>query len=608
MGAGAGLGIGPWEKFHLVRTLVASQPDRYHKQRRYDKYRDLPQAEYPIWAIAIAEVTFILAVASADVQVHLWDLETWEMRVSLKAHEAVIWDVCFSPNETTLATASADKTIRLWEADTGTPMGVLNAHTDVVKSLQFSSDGYLLSGGLDCQLAVWEFDNVKPMQFWRAHEGGVHEVAWSTADTSMALAIGADGSVSAWRAFDGEEGLLARFPGGDGGGVLCLAAHPVRLGVVATGIEDGGVWLWFFTPGAGGDTPVNGHHHLRGHMQAVWTLDFTMDGTMLISGSSDCNARIWGVVDLDAPMLLCVLNAHDTWIRSLRWTSILHPTKGDVSGIASASTDGTVSFWSTPRKVRRWSYKKAGDVEKAAQDSEDDIPMSNDMPFEPEGPEAPLQLPWQDDFGGSGRPFSPSAGAIRPISPSRLDRSATRSAAGLISKLSHPDDEEKKQKKRFGATRDRVATAVSSWGRPNLGDPLKSFGTIFGSTPVGSPHSTGGWPTPTPKAGGPPTGMSMSGTSFMSDPPLMSPSVVVSPPQGMGNRPPPPPANAPFRVTPLGGGLPAGQPPPPPPDAPYRVTPLGGGPRAPNFAPPPNYAPPQRGARGQPQPPPLPTL
>lgn len=604
MGAGAGF-FGSSERFHLVRTLVASQPDRYHKQRRYDKYRDLPQAEYPIWAMAIAEVNFILAVASADVQVHLWDLETWEMRVSLKAHEAVIWDVCFSPNETTLATASADKSIRLWEADTGTPMGVLHFHSDVVKSLQFSPEGYLLSGSLDCQLAVWEYDNVKPMQSWRAHEGGVHSVAWSSADASVAMAIGADGSVSAWRAFDGEEGLLARFPGGDGGGVLCLAVHPVRLGVVATGIEDGGVWLWFFTPGAG-EKPVNGHHHLRGHMQAVWTLDFTMDGTMLVSGSSDCHARVWGVVELDAPMLLCVFSAHDTWIRSLRWTSILNPTHGDVSGIASASTDGTVSFWSTPKKVRRWSTKTAAVVAADAEKDEmDNIP--DDMQLEPQGPEFQGSLPWQDDNRGPARPFSPSQGQIRPVSPARLDRpqmdrSQTRSAAGLISKLAHPDDE-KQEKKKTSAS--HVATAVSGWGRPNLEAPLRSFGAIWGSTPVVSPSSTGAsfFPSPSPKAGGPPTGMSMlSGQSFASDPPLMPPTVVSS------DRRPPPPPNAPFRVTPSGSSLPSEQPPPPPPDAPYRVTPLGGGPRAPNFAAPPNYAPPQRGPRGQPQPPPLPTL
>ncbi|CAK9081669.1 unnamed protein product [Durusdinium trenchii] len=97
-----------------VYSLVPEVPDRYRSHRRFDKFRVHRGATRPVWAVAVAEVNMMLAAATSDHEVHLWDLDTMELKVSLKGHTDQVWEVKFATNETTLASASSDKTIRLW--------------------------------------------------------------------------------------------------------------------------------------------------------------------------------------------------------------------------------------------------------------------------------------------------------------------------------------------------------------------------------------------------------------------------------------------------------------------------------------------------------------
>jgi len=336
-------------KYKRGFCLIPDRPDIYSKHRRYDKFRDLPKATHPVNAVAVAENALILAAATLGTsdEVHLWDLVTKELKVSLHAHTAHVWDLEFSPNETALATASNDHSIRLWDTYTGEPIAILKGHTAGVRTLSFSAAGYLITGGMDSLLCLWEYGNPEPVHKWKAHEGDVHGVKFSRKDDVAAYSVGADGSIAVWNVLEGEDGLIGRFPGGAGSGVLCVAGHPEELGVVAAGNQDGAVWLWHFNSSSEGDPQPSGNQ-LRGHKGPVWCVAFTEDGHLMASGASDGCIRVWLVSNLKAPILVAVLPAHDSWVRQVHW--------GPYNRIFSCSVDGCVREWLSPKSLQNLSH------------------------------------------------------------------------------------------------------------------------------------------------------------------------------------------------------------------------------------------------------------
>jgi len=339
-----------------VCSLVPEFPDRYKSQRRFDKFRVRKGATHPVWAVAVAEVNMMMAAATADHEVHLWDLEVMELLVSLKGHSDQVWEVKFSSNETTLASGSSDKTIRLWDAQDGSPLGVLRGHDAAIRCLSFSFAGYLISGDQDSNLFLWEAENASPIKQWKAHQGAVHSVAFSIAEPLLALSVGADGSVASWyvKREDDDMILGGRFAGGSGGAVLSLACHPVYPGIAAVGNQDGGVWIWDFTPDfQRGTAEVTGHQRLRGHTEAVWFLEFSRDACLLASGSADCTVRVWDASSIAVPSLLAVFKAHDSWVRQVRWFNQPGNGRGKKRLLVTCSTDGRVAVWAPPGRLRK---------------------------------------------------------------------------------------------------------------------------------------------------------------------------------------------------------------------------------------------------------------
>ena len=94
-------------------------------------------------AVAFSPDGQVLASASYDRTVKLWDPSTGEWRATLEGHSEYVAAVAFSPDGQVLASASYDKTVKIWETKTHDPIQTLLIGEEITK-LSFSSDSSYL--------------------------------------------------------------------------------------------------------------------------------------------------------------------------------------------------------------------------------------------------------------------------------------------------------------------------------------------------------------------------------------------------------------------------------------------------------------------------------
>ena len=99
------------------------------------------QASRPYIDVAFSPDGGLLASASWDTTVKLWDTETWVEIATLHGHTDNVKSAAFSPDGGILASGSTDSTVRVWDVAARQEIAVLDRHTDTVFSVAFSPDG-----------------------------------------------------------------------------------------------------------------------------------------------------------------------------------------------------------------------------------------------------------------------------------------------------------------------------------------------------------------------------------------------------------------------------------------------------------------------------------
>ncbi|MEM1256706.1 MAG: adenylate/guanylate cyclase domain-containing protein [Cyanobacteria bacterium P01_H01_bin.21] len=327
------------------QTLVSSGEDQTIKLWEVPSGRCLTTIEsHSNWvsAIAFSPDDRTLASGSKDHQLRLWDVETGQCIQQLHGHNDVVTSVAFSPAESSafspaesslvepkatgkiLASASDDYTVQLWNPNMGERVNTLWGHEGWVHAIAFSPDGQrLVSGSSDHTVKLWQVRSGKCLHTLSGHYQRVKTVAYAPQGTTLASGSD-DHTVKIW---DISNGNCLHTLQGHTDWVLSVVYSPDGQ-YLASGSSDRTIKLWNLKTGKCLNT-------LEGHTHAVRSLTFSPTGLTLASGSEDRCVKRW---DVSTGNCLQTLQGHEQIVWMVTFNH-----KGD--SIASCSEDGTIRIW-----------------------------------------------------------------------------------------------------------------------------------------------------------------------------------------------------------------------------------------------------------------------
>uniref|UniRef100_A0A2K6T1U7 Notchless protein homolog 1 n=1 Tax=Saimiri boliviensis boliviensis TaxID=39432 RepID=A0A2K6T1U7_SAIBB len=141
-----------------------------------------------------------LVSGSDDFTLFLWSpAEDKKPLTRMTGHQALINQVLFSPDSRIVASASFDKSIKLWDGRTGKYLASLRGHVAAVYQIAWSADSRLLvSGSSDSTLKVWDVKAQKLATDLPGHADEVYAIDWSP-DGQRVASGGKDKCLRIWR-------------------------------------------------------------------------------------------------------------------------------------------------------------------------------------------------------------------------------------------------------------------------------------------------------------------------------------------------------------------------------------------------------------------------
>ena len=279
-----------------------------------------------VWGVSFSPDSKMLASASKDKTVKLWDISTGKEIKTLTGHTNEVNRNSFSPDGKILASASKDKTVKLWNTSTGKEIKTLTGHTNEVWGVSFSPDGKILaSASHDKTVKLWDTSIGKEIKTLTGHTDAVWGVSFSP-DGKILASASNDKTVKLWNTSTGKE---IKTLTGHTEGVLGVSFSPDGK-MLASASNDKMVKLWDKSTGQEIKT-------LTGHTNEVWEVSFSPDGKILASASVDNTVKLW---DTSTGQEIKTLTGHT---EGVGWVSF----SPNSQMLASASADNTVKLWDT---------------------------------------------------------------------------------------------------------------------------------------------------------------------------------------------------------------------------------------------------------------------
>jgi len=294
----------------------------------------------------------IIATASEDATIKIWDWETGELERTLTGHTRDVKDVDFHPQGNFLVSASSDLTIKLWDTSAWDARGYaaqsLYGHDHTISMARFLHNGdFLVSGSRDRTIKIWEVATKFCIRTILAHDDWVRYVVPSSDDRLLASCSN-DHTARVW---EYKTGVMKAELRGHELQVEVAVFAPMNtypfirelLGssdttsepgqIIVTGGRDKLIMIWDASSG----------RHLKtliGHDGWIRGLEFHPTGKFLISASDDKHMRVW---ELATGRCLRTIEAHNHFVSCIAWGKATHGGSGAGSASAVNGQNGTTA-------------------------------------------------------------------------------------------------------------------------------------------------------------------------------------------------------------------------------------------------------------------------
>ncbi len=291
----------------------------------------------PVNGLALSPDGSILASATEDGFVRLWNPSDNSLIRTLDGAPGPLAGLDFSPDGTALAAGSTGSTggsVTAWDVASGElrfGADLIAGQNETIHAVDYDPGGSVLAAaGSDGRLYLLDAQKGKvqvtmpvsaPWDVW---------ALTYTPDGLLLISGGADGLLSYWDAATGGRLYIGSI--GHNGPVRAVAVTADNL-LLASGSEDRTIKLYDVFSADWLNT-------LTEHTDAVLTLAFSPDGTLLASGDADGTLRLWDVVL--GQSLAAFDGIHGPGgLRSVLWTP-------DGAAVITAGGDGLIRIWRMP--------------------------------------------------------------------------------------------------------------------------------------------------------------------------------------------------------------------------------------------------------------------
>ncbi|KAF8755631.1 WD domain, G-beta repeat [Rhizoctonia solani] len=273
--------------------------------------------------LAFSPSDSMLASASFDGTICLWNLRPTEQPSIQFEYRGGDWDVCFSPDGTLLASAGYGRVIRIRSTQTGALLiNPLQGHHAAIGSVRFSPDGQrLASSSQDMSIRMWsphdgtllagpfhmsmDPHDFQPISFSPDPQGSLLACAMSDATIQIINSHTASSHMPTYRPHCAINRTQY---------VHQLGAVSPDGTLIVSGSDDMSICIWDTASGALIRQIPHAHD---GDIECV---AFSLDGAKIASGSTDCNIRMWD--PYSGEPMGGLLTGHTDWVWAVSFSSM----------------------------------------------------------------------------------------------------------------------------------------------------------------------------------------------------------------------------------------------------------------------------------------------